>query len=221
MAVKKIVSGLKIICTDKTCEWIGGIGNYSDHYKKCLGASIICNYCKIPMLKKDFEHHKSVCEQFIIKCTQCDKFALKSHIELHNKYICEYRTVACNKCDLKTSVRNISYHNTIECVDRLMFCKNCMLHINSKVFDNHNKYICEYRQVKCTQCSNNIAHKYMSPHLKYECSNRLVKCEICNKSVKYSIYEEGHLVLCKIKNDERKFVLKQKMDKKTLKRFGK
>jgi hypothetical protein len=191
IALKNIINCLKIVCYHKSCEWVGTLGTLNDHLKECLLSTITCNYCKLPMFLKDFKaHSENDCVNFPIKCPDCDLLGKKNLLSAHQTNKCIHRFIACKDCKERIKAKD-HYPHAIKCSQRKSVCNQCNELVLSSDLNNHKINICP---------------------------NRITVCRICNNTVQTSTYEEGHLVLCKIKQEQIDLQLQQKQNKKKKKR---
>ena len=106
---KRRVSEVSVRCLHKekgNCEWVGELGNLSDHALNCPKQPWGCPHCKFAGLKEAESGHLGICKQFPIPCpNRCEVGVVPRCLLVWHKSECLLQEVSCEFANLGCTKR--------------------------------------------------------------------------------------------------------------------
>lgn len=125
LAVKKIIEGINVKCSNNGCYEIMPASSRSAHEDTCPKGSTLCPNSEL--------------------CGIMERGTIASHL-----LICEYRRIVCHKCDLSLPLPQLMDHLDTECVEVVIECPNlCRSSLRRKNISEHVADHCPNSEVDC------------------------------------------------------------------------
>lgn len=136
----KLLSKIKLKCSNKECNTIVDYENYYRHLNECDYSIFRCNGCGMTNNKRVISMHVGLCDRIIEACNFCGNLFKRQELELHYKQCPEAR-LQCEFCDKEVKRENLNKHLEA-CEDRLITCKYCETKYLFKKEFEHTKDVC-------------------------------------------------------------------------------